>query len=406
MPMPRRTTTEATISKESKGQMSSKKHKAAHADRAGGGSTAPATSPASSSATTSAGGGIPLDLQVIDDAFGKTADLYGDVLKVPTVATQEQIQLAYFDRRSELFTLLAKIDARPQSDAMAAQRYNAERRMDSVVLAVRILGDPALRSAYNRLRPERLKLPNSRSAAAAAARAPSPARAPSSNRWQLSQAAPATPAPAAGEKGGPAVVSPSPKGRDRRRAAAAAAATATTTEVQALAPPAVRTHPPPSLRMGADPSAGAAGSSRKDRAKKKKGPFPESAILRRGSSMSETSDNLTDEDGTARGFTGRGESAIEESSTMESRQEDDSRTNADTVDSASSAGNDATKTGSGVFSCFAASRTFKAITDEISGACEDTMVSVDQVFNAFTLTDKDIKAVSKKIDKAKRQLDS
>ena len=42
---------------------------------------------------------------------------------------------------------------------------------------------------------------------------------------------------------------------------------------------------------------------------------------------------------------------------------------------------------------------------EVSGALQDTVASFDQVFNAFTLTDKDIRAVTKRIDKAKRQLD-
>jgi len=59
-----------------------------------------------------------------------------------------------------------------------------------------------------------------------------------------------------------------------------------------------------------------------------------------------------------------------------------------------------------MFSCISASKTFKSLTDELSGACEDTLVSVDQVFHAFTLTDKDIKAVTKKIGKAKRLLEN
>jgi hypothetical protein len=60
---------------------------------------------------------------------------------------------------------------------------------------------------------------------------------------------------------------------------------------------------------------------------------------------------------------------------------------------------------SGMLSCITNSRILRKFTDEISGACEDTLVSVDQVFNAFTLTDRDIRAVTKRIDKAKRQLE-
>jgi len=46
------------------------------------------------------------------------------------------------------------------------------------------------------------------------------------------------------------------------------------------------------------------------------------------------------------------------------------------------------------------------LADEIGDACEDTLLSVDQVFNAFTLTGKDIRAVTRRIDRAKRDLES
>ena len=62
--------------------------------------------------------------------------------------------------------------------------------------------------------------------------------------------------------------------------------------------------------------------------------------------------------------------------------------------------------GGGLFGCISGSRAVQRIANEISGACDDTLTSFDQVFNAFTLTDKDIKAVRKKIDRAERQLNS
>ena len=105
-----------------------------------------------------------LDLQVIDETFGAEADLYKDVLRVNITATQEEIQLAYFDRRSELFTLLAKIDATmkgPHSESSSSfvdqRRYQAEKRMDCVVFAVRVLANPALRTFYDEdIRPHRV----------------------------------------------------------------------------------------------------------------------------------------------------------------------------------------------------------------------------------------------------------
>lgn len=97
-----------------------------------------------------------MDLTVVDKAYGDYADLYGDVLRVSATATHEHIQLAYFDRRSELFTLLAKIDSKSQDARTDKERRQAERKMDSVVLAVRILGDSARREQYDQVRQSRM----------------------------------------------------------------------------------------------------------------------------------------------------------------------------------------------------------------------------------------------------------
>mmetsp|Transcript_10023 Transcript_10023/g.28475 ORF Transcript_10023/g.28475 Transcript_10023/m.28475 type:complete len:84 (-) Transcript_10023:325-576(-) len=45
------------------------------------------------------------------------------------------------------------------------------------------------------------------------------------------------------------------------------------------------------------------------------------------------------------------------------------------------------------------------IKDEITGTYQDTVTSMSQVCGAFTLTDKDINAVSKHIRKFKRELE-
>ena len=49
------------------------------------------------------------NLTVIDKAYGPSADLYVDVLRVSYLASDEEIQSAFFDRRSEIFTILSKI---------------------------------------------------------------------------------------------------------------------------------------------------------------------------------------------------------------------------------------------------------------------------------------------------------
>ena len=48
-------------------------------------------------------------------------------------------------------------------------------------------------------------------------------------------------------------------------------------------------------------------------------------------------------------------------------------------------------------------RMVENVTEEISGSCEDTLVSVDQVMRAFALSSRDIDAVTRRIDKARRQ---
>jgi hypothetical protein len=94
------------------------------------------------------------DLDIIDQAYGLDADLYTDVLRVSYLASDAEIQSAFFDRRSEIFTVLSKLnrendDSDMDDDEIAlSQRRFAERRMDAVVMAFRILKDPELRAIY------------------------------------------------------------------------------------------------------------------------------------------------------------------------------------------------------------------------------------------------------------------
>jgi curved DNA-binding protein CbpA len=434
-----------------------------------------------------------LDLKVIDDAFGMTCDLYTDVLQVSTDATQEEIQLAYFDRRSELFTLLAKIDSKPQSESMVSQRYKAERKMDSVVLAVRILGDPGLRSTYDdQIRPHRVASPKKKS------------------QQQHQQHIMATPERVSKTSGGSGVAVQTPTSTARRsRSSSRSAAKRNDVPPSVVTPPgggsgdgaslftgmmnthdasptdmeltAIEMQPQPSSPKSSpsSPSSPKSSSPRggnrkssghkaRERSPKKKRQDSSTSATTGGwfsfgtSNKSMTTDHDHDhtgqnEDGDSKAATKAGaattattattnsrsrngqissldtfendESGLG-STTMESRQEDETQTQAETVETLSTVDNkdlgagleDGTDVlaadidddgiskagggGGGFFSCFSANRTLKTISDEISGACEDTLVSVDQVFNAFTLTDKDIKAVTKKIDKAKRQLDT
>jgi hypothetical protein len=93
--------------------------------------------------------------EVIEFSYGRNADLYADVLQVSTSASQDDIQHAFFQRRFELYRVLQQTGGDNMSvdssiSAMSAgQKLFTERRMDAVVYAYRILGDPDERRAYD-----------------------------------------------------------------------------------------------------------------------------------------------------------------------------------------------------------------------------------------------------------------
>jgi curved DNA-binding protein CbpA len=341
-----------------------------------------------------------LDLKVIDIAFGRHSDLYEDVLQVATSATQEEIQLAYFDRRSELFTLLAKIDSMPQSESMVNQRYKAERKMDSVVLAVRVLGDPTLRASYDNIRHERL-------------REPIAAQQTVEQRQHLTPrlVTPTSEVGAAGFDDGNSDIYDSSVVEDTE-----------SVEVEIESLPQVRASTNRFPRRESRKKKRLTKveteqmlSTKPSKIRKKK--YHHNQETNDGSRfnmthgkdtgstnvMSDEDENVINPPLTQR----RVMNLIEDnlSIAMESRQEDDTLA-AETMDTMSTIEKETEEKSAGVFSCFSGSRILRRVSDEISGAFEDTLVSVDQVFNAFTLTDKDIKAVTKKIHKAKRQLDN
>lgn len=107
-----------------------------------------------------------LQLEVINEAFGPTADLYKDVLGVKSNASSDQIQRAYFERRNELFELLAESESSPTQDtAVATRRFQAERKMDAIVMSLRILGNSDSRARYDDIRAERVSAGGNKAAA-------------------------------------------------------------------------------------------------------------------------------------------------------------------------------------------------------------------------------------------------
>eukprot|EP00550_Attheya_septentrionalis_P007103 CAMPEP_0198281988 /NCGR_PEP_ID=MMETSP1449-20131203/1865_1 /TAXON_ID=420275 /ORGANISM="Attheya septentrionalis, Strain CCMP2084" /LENGTH=445 /DNA_ID=CAMNT_0043978039 /DNA_START=148 /DNA_END=1485 /DNA_ORIENTATION=+ len=98
--------------------------------------------------------------EVIEFSYGRNADLYADVLQVSSNASQDEIQHAFFQRRFELYRVLQATggdsavsvgeDSSSSVSAMSSgQKLFTERRMDAVVYAYRILGDPDERRDYD-----------------------------------------------------------------------------------------------------------------------------------------------------------------------------------------------------------------------------------------------------------------
>lgn len=289
------------------------------------------------------------NLQVIDQAYGPCADLYVDVLRVSYMASDKEIQAAFFDRRSEIFAILSKLscDDDSENDEIAlSQRRFAERRMDAVVMAFRVLKGPESRKAYEKERERRIA---SRLASASTSISASPAPEQKS----------------------------SPEGVDefdcpvhiedaisRNRMSPVGGASVS---VETLAKEHRKTRPVVSPRTT---------------------PKSRELVHRNDDSMGrDLSHGSTDESG--------GEHRDERSDRETSSHHNDvgrARRRRKRLE--------------GVIEKKSESSLVRTIADEVHGAYLDTMTAFDQVFNAFTLQEDDILAVCGRIEIAKKQLAS
>lgn len=368
--------------------------------------------------------GAKLDLRLIDETYGKRADLYRDVLKVPKTATSEEIQSAYYDRRTELFAVLGKIDAKTRRPPSAEQRrYLAEKKMDSVVFALRILGDPTLRKAYNKVRMERTgisSVPTAGSQTNGAAKAKGKTLKnqrqsfadPSSldSKYLLQSSFSDSIFANLSSK------DDSDEERNPRKS---------TRRPKQQPSSAKREEPVPKTEKRS------IWGRKKKNKKKKQGKDALNDTMDTDTSMTDNEDEmntLTDpssifvgvepgsDSNTDTEFRRRGDDETRTYGDDETRtyRDDETRTYFDDetrtyFDDGESIVTDMVEHRGGpcgtdgVFGCISGSRAFRALANEVSGACEDTLTSVDQVFNAFTLTDNDIKAVTKKIERVEKQ---
>ena len=295
-----------------------------------------------------------MDLTVIDQAYGPDADLYVDVLRVSYLASTDDIQIAFFDRRSELFSVLSHLtqetEEHEHDEISLSQRRFAERRMDAVVLAFRILKDSKLRQDYHQIRQGRL------SRRANSLRAPLPKQ---TNRQKI-------------------VEEPKPKPK---------------TKVKPIA----ESKPKPIPKLKAKPKLIAK-------------PKPKQPVLlntqrtERGRSARRREippDDLPTSDGETFATTDDETTTF----TVEDMTEDDySMVSRDVPQSMADRFRQRSAKYGGILSCIRENSFICRCTDEIQGTVSDSCGALDQVFNVFTLQERDINAVCSRIEKAKETL--
>lgn len=358
------------------------------------------------------------NLEVIYQAFGEQADLYKDVLQVKPIATAEQIQMAYFDRRSELFALLASIDSEEeQDDITASHRFHAERKMDAVVMAVRILGDPHLRQEYDNV----LALSNKKK---------QPKEPPSSAASKASSTREPDGVYAGIVEPVPPDVPPSPRGRrspkrkspKRRSRRVSPSDTDTIPEEHQLASgeEVLQLHhyqvQEPDYEFVTQSTKGS--KSKKKSSKKKNRNNDRSHYEDDSSSHHQTTDyydesvdqsRIQEDDSTFPDHTVNYATGTlnDDDQTLESKRTWDDQA---TITSQSTNGGwtrdsrQVARGGTSTLSNITNSGIVSRIQEEVAGTVEDTLVSFEQVLNVFTLQERDILAVMGRIDKAKRQL--
>ena len=96
------------------------------------------------------------DFHVIDSVFGRSSDLYRDVLGISPDATRKEIRAAFADLRDEFFLFQLQVEE-GNVVVTEGQLEFSKRRMDAVVAAFRILHDPNLRVFYDEFRYKRLQ---------------------------------------------------------------------------------------------------------------------------------------------------------------------------------------------------------------------------------------------------------
>mmetsp|Transcript_1021 Transcript_1021/g.1279 ORF Transcript_1021/g.1279 Transcript_1021/m.1279 type:complete len:314 (+) Transcript_1021:40-981(+) len=302
------------------------------------------------------------DLEVVDQAYGAHSDLYLDVLRVSYLASEEEIQSAFFDRRSELFETLSRLSNYNDNDEVSlSQRRFAERRMDAVVMSFRILKDPALRAIYEGERERRIA---NRSDPHGQQEDHDPSCPSNSNIFQEERSP-------RGVSSIDEIMQPLPfdqnlKRQNRKQNSTQKVVSKSSVEISVTSSPRK--------------------SSRKSYLDTRP-PLPPPETSEESAIDISVEYSLQD---TETEFETEGDGSLTEGGDEDLSQCSDKKENSN----------------NGVIDRIRESPMVKTIVEEVNGAYLDTYSAFDQVFNAFTLQERDIEAVCGRIKKAKRQLNT
>lgn len=335
-------------------------------------------------------------MQVVDQAFGPHADLYVDVLRVSCLATQQEVQDAFFLRRSELFHLLGKLETTSQDPNIVEQRLRLERRMDATVVAFRVLDDQEQRMYYDEARHERLQKRSEeddfsssgidRLQVSTLHPHPAVSRQTEEPPPQQSSSRAITPSP------------PSSSRKARREARQSEKYRYSWKTDKANKSNSSRGSPTPSntslLDSQEEPS---------DSAQQENATTSSSTRAIQATFIEETDDD--DDDDTALTDKTPEQNSRQNQRTAETTSKTKLKTSSTSKRRVSKSKRHPHSSSSerSLAKKSPVSSMLRSVVDEIRGSVDDTTAAFDQVCHAFTLGEKDIAAVTARIDKAKRQ---
>lgn len=359
------------------------------------------------------GGGDRFDFHVIDSVYGTNSDLYQDVLGVEPDASRKEIRASFVDSRDEFFQFQSQVE-KGEIVVTDGQLDFSKRRMDAVVAAFRILHDPNLRAFYDEARDKRMQPKKTNDeqkdpvvqAVSRALGEKSSAGPPK----RIYATSPTRRSPFESSSGGDTPSSSIIEGRNAkstpkrslRKAFSSkrskATASPTNYYMEDAKPKNRRKHHQEASSLLVSDNESVPGDdiglSRNYRSERKRGA---------GATVMTFTSSTIGEDGTSTLPDDRTDATPDDVSVPSYYNDDETlAVDPDLTALCCTSGSSGLKREKTLVS---KTRTLlRAVKAELRGSIKDTSMAFDQVCNAFTLQENDIKAVTSKIDKASRQL--